>query len=73
MEHSVIPAGEVHTPFNWIVNNSSERNAIVPEADDLNKLCLQLDTGASYRLELLSPITWDSLSKPPEEINGGTF
>lgn len=73
LEHSLIPVGEVHTPFNWIVNNSSERFAIVPEAEDINKLCLQLDTGESYRLSLMSPITWDSLSKPPDEIDGGTF
>lgn len=76
MEHSDITTGEVHTPYNWIVNNESERLSIVPVdtpgSEDTYKFCLQLDTGESFRLDQLSPVVWTSLSQPTE-INGGTF
>lgn len=75
MEHSDIGTGEVHSPYNWVVNNEIERLAIVPNTDpgtlDIYKLCLQLDTGESFRLDSLSPVIWTNLS--PAEINGGTF
>lgn len=75
LEHSVIPLGEVHTPYNWVVSNETERLAIVPVdtpgLEDTYKLCLQLDTGESFRLDTLSPVTWTNLS--PTVIDGGTF
>ncbi len=75
IEHSDIESGEIHRPYNWVVNNETERLAIIPDPasgnSELYKLCLQLNTGESYRLDSLSPVVWSNLT--PSVIDGGTF
>ncbi len=59
MEHTETPAGEIHAPYQWVVADETARLAIVPEsALDQHKLCLQLDTGVTWRMATTSPITW---------------
>lgn len=58
MEHNVIPAGEIHSPYNWRPANETARNALSVTAGDVGKLALQIDTGASYVLTDDSPATW---------------
>ncbi|OQA32891.1 MAG: hypothetical protein BWY57_01618 [Betaproteobacteria bacterium ADurb.Bin341] len=59
MEHTAIPAGDIHAPYQWVVDDESARLAIVPESvADLHKLCLQLDTGESWRLAAITPPAW---------------
>ena len=59
MEHSVVQPGEIHSPFQWVVTDAAARAAITPEgATDVHKVCLQLDTGAEWRLSGIGPNTW---------------
>lgn len=59
MEHNEIPPGEIHAPYQWVKADEAERLAIVPEGPhDQHKLCLQLDTGAAWRMATTSPVTW---------------
>lgn len=63
MEHKNIPVGHIHAPFQWVVADAAARAALTVESGDANKLCLQQDTGVSYRLSSVSPVVW-SLSNP---------
>lgn len=66
MEHRDILAGQVHTPYQWIVADEAAREAIVPSgATDLRKVCLQVDTGETYRLDVVTPPTWTLLADAP--------
>ena len=44
--------------FRWIVNNESERLAIVPTEDEINMLCLELDSFKVYGLSSINPNVW---------------
>lgn len=59
MEHVDIPAGEIHTPFQWLPADSAARLAIVPNASDVHKLALQLDELSQWLLVDESPATWE--------------
>jgi hypothetical protein len=63
MEHTDIQPGEIHTPYQWVVADDAARALIVPEASDLNKLCLQTNDNIEYRLSVVSPVTWVSDGK----------
>lgn len=73
IKHSLIPAGERHSPYNWIVADSSAKNAITAVVEnDLNKTLLQLDTGVVYRLSSINPTVWVALSDQLNTINSAT-
>lgn len=66
MEHTTIPAGEIHTPYQWIVSDEAARLAIVPEGDhDHHKLCLQLDTHQVWRMDATAPVVWMAAQDAP--------
>lgn len=58
MEHSNIPVGEIHVPYQWVVADDAEREALSPEFGDLHKLCLQLNPETEWRLASISPVLW---------------
>jgi hypothetical protein len=71
IKHALIPAGELHHPYNWIVANATERNAISSvTTNDLNKILLQEDTSTAYRLTAASPITWVLVADPVGSSSG---
>lgn len=70
MEHSSIPSGEIHTPYQWIVQDDAARAAITPEFGDLHKLCLQLNTDTEWRLASLSPVRWALRSDAISVVSG---
>lgn len=73
IKHSLIPAGERHSPFNWIVADAAAKNAITGvTTNDLNKTLLQQDTGVVYRLSVADPITWVALADQLNTINTAT-
>lgn len=73
MEHNVIPSGEIHTPFQWQPANAAARLAIVPNADDLHKIALQLDDHSQWVLTDDSPATWQAYGEQgPEGPEGPT-
>lgn len=73
IKHSLIPAGERHPPYNWVVADSSAKNAITGVVErDLNKTLLQLDTGVVYRLSVIAPVTWVQVSDQLNTINQAT-
>lgn len=61
MEHNVIPAGEIHSPYNWRPANESARNGLSVGASDVGKLAFQVDTGETFVLTDDSPATWRSI------------
>lgn len=58
MEHNNIPQGEIHAPYQWVVQDQAERLALVPTMEDINKTCLQTTDGSEWRLAALSPAQW---------------
>lgn len=58
MEHNDIPAGELHSPFQWVVADASARTSLTPDATDLYKQCLQLSDATEWVLLSVAPITW---------------
>ena len=58
MEHTDIPAGEIHTPYQWVVADAAARTALVPVSGDQYKLCLQLDDRSEWLLTVVSPAAW---------------
>jgi hypothetical protein len=51
MRHGDVPAGFIHTPFNWVYANAAARVAATGfVAGDVNKLALDLDTGKTWRV-----------------------
>lgn len=73
IEHSRIPDGGMHHPYNWIVNDEQERLALPVTADDIHKLCLQEDLDVTYKLNQVSPtVVWKPINILVE-IDGGTF
>ena len=73
IKHSLIPSGERHSPFNWVVADATALAAITNVSEnDLNKTLLQLDTGVSYRLSSASPIVWQALADQTNTINSAT-
>lgn len=57
-EHTAIPSGEIHTPFQWVVTDASERLALTPSAVDVAKVCLQTSDNTTWRLVSVGPTTW---------------
>lgn len=65
MEHIDIPAGEIHVPYNWSYANAAARTAdVITDATLLERLALQVDTGAYYRLTGVSPAAWTVVADP---------
>jgi hypothetical protein len=59
MEHNVIPAGELHHPFNWIFADAAARAALVGAGvNDIHKLAYQQDDGSVWVLADDSPLAW---------------
>lgn len=58
MEHTDIPAGEIHTPYQWVVDDATARLALVPIASDVDKLCLQKSDNTQWRLASIEPSVW---------------
>lgn len=71
MEHTDIPAGEIHLPFQWLPANEAARLAIAPLAGDIHKLALQLDDNTQWLLIDDSPATWEQQGLGAvESVNG---
>lgn len=59
MEHIDIPAGEIHVPHNWSYANAAARTAaVITDATLIDRIALQADTNAYYRLTAVSPAVW---------------
>lgn len=48
----------VHRPYNWVVADTTARDALTVTTDDLYKTCLVLNTSTIYTLTDDSPVTW---------------
>lgn len=55
MEHSDIPAGEVHAPHNWRVADEAERLALVVADADIGKYLWQLSDNTEWFLTSATP------------------
>lgn len=59
MEHVLIPTGERHGPHNWEFADAATRLAeVITDAALVGCTALQLDTGETYRLTDVTPVTW---------------
>lgn len=71
MEHDVIPAGEIHSPFQWLPADETARLAITPTSSDVHKLALQLSDNTQWLLVDDSPATWiQQGGSGVESVNG---
>lgn len=67
--------GNAGAPYQWVVGDEAARLAITPENADLHKLCIQLDTGQTWRLAATDPPAWTGIVQEPftQTIDCGTF
>lgn len=72
MEHDVIPLGERHAHHNWEYADTAVREAAGGFISaDINKVALQLDTGAYWRLTGVSPATWVEIAAKGDTGDAG--
>lgn len=72
MEHDVIPLGERHAHHNWEYADTAAREAAGGFISaDINKVALQLDTGAYWRLTGVSPATWVEIAAKGDTGDAG--
>jgi hypothetical protein len=72
MDHNVIPAGELHHPFNWIFADAAARAALVSAGvNDIHKLAYQQDDGSVWVLADDSPLTWVLFQAPATTSQSG--
>lgn len=68
-EHKDILQDGIHIPhFRKVATYDSLQNEIVDNTD-LDKIALVVDTGAYYRLDVISPISWVKIANTPTELN----
>jgi hypothetical protein len=59
MQHSLVPAGAVHAPHQWIFATQADRlAAVISDRNEINKLALQVSDGTYWRLTGFAPNTW---------------
>lgn len=68
IQHKDAGVGHRHSPYNWVVADATEKDAITPLAEDQYKLAYQSDTGETWVLSNHSPVTWKHVS--PYEAAG---
>lgn len=72
MLHSAVPAGFIHTPFNWLYASSTDRIAASGfVSGDVNKIALDVDTADAWVLATVNEDgtgTWKSLATPTLQL-----
>ena len=68
MHHRDIPASQIHTPFNWIVESSTERESLSPSAREEYKQLLQKDDNTVW---VWTPNGWKQIggAMTPDEYD----
>lgn len=73
MEHTDIPAGEIHAPHNWEFADATARTTVViTDAALVNRWALQTDNGTYWRLSAVSPVVWVQVAEKGEQGVQGT-
>lgn len=69
MEHTDIPAGEIHPPHNWRPANAAERQALAVTAADVGRYAWQLDDNSEWMLIAHEPVQWQRNGADPFDID----
>jgi hypothetical protein len=69
LHRDAVASDGIHCIQNWEVANAAARLALVPTAEDIGKVCLQLDTLSFYVLVDDSPVTWGGLATKPSDLS----
>lgn len=62
MEHKDIEKGQIHVIHNIEFADITERDAYIPSAEDLKKVCLVNSPFSYYALKSINPTAWEGLS-----------